>query len=76
MSIDADRHQRLLLLRDLAIASPNKSMKKLQREALKYYPLGGKEMIRNWMSYKTAEAAVALITEDDFGRGRVYGDIN
>lgn len=50
--IDCDWGRRMNLLVELMQLSPNKRMKKLQREALKYYPLYYTESIRNWMSYK------------------------
>lgn len=52
MSIDADFHKRLELLADLMEQDPNKKMRKLQREALKYYPLHYKECIRGWMKIR------------------------
>jgi hypothetical protein len=57
MSVDVDYHKRLTWLAELMLIDPKKPVKKLQKEALKYYPLSSKEAIRNWMSWKTAFAA-------------------
>lgn len=51
---DLDYWPRLELLYELAQVSPNKPMRKLQFEALKYYPLKHKENKRAWLSIKTA----------------------
>lgn len=63
MSIDVDYHRRLELLAELMIQNPHRRMKKLQREALKYYPLYYKENIRHWMGFRTAFRASDLIDE-------------
>jgi hypothetical protein len=65
MSCDTDRHVRLELLAELMLANPARRIKRLQREALKFYPLGSKEAIRHWMSWRTAFAA-ADIANDKF----------
>ena len=51
---DLDYLDRMELLYKLTQKSPNKPMRKLQREALKYYPLYYKENQRDWLSTKTA----------------------
>jgi len=51
---DLDYLERMRLLYELTQKSPKKSMRKLQREALKYYPLYHKENQRAWLSIKTA----------------------
>ena len=58
---DYDYGTRLRLLADLMHRSPNKPVRKLQREALKYYPLSGKEAIRNWMKIATAFDAAEVL---------------
>ena len=63
MSIDSDFHKRLELLADLMEVSPNKKVKTLQWEALKYYPLGGKEAIRNWMTMRVAFLAADIAND-------------
>ena len=51
---DLDYLARMKLLYELTQKSPKKPMRKLQREALKYYPLYYKENQRAWLSTKTA----------------------
>lgn len=63
MSVDTDYHERLTWLAELMVIDPKKSVKKLQREALKYYPLFHKEAVRHWMSWRTAFAAADLANE-------------
>jgi hypothetical protein len=60
MSIDTDYHNRLDWLAELMLQNPKSRVRRLQREALKYYPLSSKEAIRNWMSWRTAFAAAEL----------------
>jgi hypothetical protein len=57
MSIDIDYHNRLDWLAELMLQNPKSRVRRLQREALKYYSLSSKEAIRNWMSWRTAFAA-------------------
>lgn len=51
---DVDWGKRMDLLVELMQLEPHKPMKKLQREALKYYPLYRDECIRAWMSWHVA----------------------
>lgn len=51
---------RIELLLELMQIEPDKPMKKLQWEALKYYPLYYTANIRRWMSWKTASYAADL----------------
>ena len=60
MSIDTDYHNRLDWLTELMLQNPKSRVRRLQRKALKYYPLSSKEAIRNWMSWRTAYAAAEL----------------
>lgn len=60
MAVDSDWHRRLHLLAELMVDNPTSNMKRLQREALKYYPLASTEAIRNWMSWYTAFAAADI----------------
>lgn len=60
MSVDVDYQKRLDWLADLVLQNPKKRIRDLQRESLKYYPLGSQEAVRNWMSMKTAFAAADL----------------
>jgi hypothetical protein len=61
MSIDTDYHNRLDWLAELMLQNPKSRVRRLQKEALNYYPLGSKEAIRNWMSWRTAFAAAEVI---------------
>jgi len=54
MNYDAHFADRIRWLAELMIISPYKPMKKLQREALKLYPLYHKEANRHWLSWRTA----------------------
>ena len=60
MSIDTDYHNRLDLVAELMLQNPKRNVRRLLRESLKYYPLGSKEAIRNWMSWRTAFAAAEV----------------
>ena len=60
MTVDTEFHRRLELLAELMIASPNKRMKSLQWEALKYYPLYHRECIRSWMTMRIAFLAADI----------------
>jgi hypothetical protein len=51
---DSDYLDRMKLLYELAQKSPKKPMRKLQREALKYYPLYHVKNQRAWLSTDTA----------------------
>jgi len=57
---DYDFNTRLALLAELMERNPEKRMKNLQREALKYYPLDGNESIRHWMSTRVAFLAADI----------------
>lgn len=63
MSIDADFNLRLNCLADLMIVDPDKFVRRLQWEALKYYPLSSKEGIRGWMTVRIAFLASDLLTK-------------
>jgi len=65
MSIDTDYHNRLDWLAELMLLNPKSRVKRLQREALKYYPLSSKEAIRNWMSWRTAFDAAEVANRMD-----------
>ena len=51
---DLDYLERMKFLYELTLKSPSKPMRKLQRTALKHYPLYFKENQRSWLSTKTA----------------------
>ncbi len=55
--LDCDWGRRMDMLVVLMQQNPKKKMKKLQAEALKYYPLYYNSSIRNWMSWRTANIA-------------------
>jgi hypothetical protein len=66
MIIDSAWGERMALLVELMQLSPHKPMKKLQWEAMKYFPLYYTESQRSWMSSKTAlKAAERLIKQED-----------
>ena len=65
MLFDADYNKRMELLVSLMRLDPHKSMKKLQREALKYYPLYYNNFIRLWMSSKTAGRAAEILNKEE-----------
>lgn len=62
MSIDADFSPRLNWLSELMVQDPDKSVRKLQWEALKYYPLSCTEGIRTWMTMRIAFLAADILT--------------
>lgn len=57
MSFDTDYTRRLYLFAELLQRFPHRKTRKLQREALKYYPLYYTESVRRWMSSKIAKKA-------------------
>lgn len=61
MSGDVDWGSRMDLLCELMEQEPHKSVARLQRETLKYYPLLSSECIRHWMSKKTAFHAAKIL---------------
>ncbi len=64
MAHDADYLNRLELLADLMAASPTSPMRKLRREALKYYPVSSKALERLWMtSDRIAEQAADIANQ-------------
>ena len=63
MSIDADYGSRIHLLMDLMVQDPNKPVRKLQWEALKYFPIASKEGIRKWMLLATAFRASDMLNQ-------------
>ena len=65
---DVHHHDRLCLLAELMQMSPDKPVRKLQREALKAYPLTGTEAVRSWMSMRTAFAAADISNSEIIAR--------
>jgi hypothetical protein len=63
---DYERGTRLAWLCELMEHSPNKPVRKLQWEALKYYPVASKELIRDWMKLKTAFQAADIMNRKQF----------
>jgi len=63
MYIDCDWGRRMETLVELMQLCPHKSMKKLQREAMKYYPLYYTESKRAWMSVKTSFHAADILNK-------------
>ena len=53
---DLDYDARLELLWDLMLASPDKPVRKLLQESLRYYPLHSQSLHRRWLSMRTAYA--------------------
>lgn len=51
-----DYDARLELLWDLILVSPDKPVRKLLQESLRYYPLHSQALQRHWLSMKTAYA--------------------
>ena len=74
-SFDFDYHNRMnLLIELLGVPGKDKPVRKLLREALKYYPLSSTESIRNWMSINTAIKASAIWAERIMSKkGYKYG---
>ena len=56
MMFDHDYDARLELLWDLILASPDKPVRKLLQESLRYYPLHSQSLHRRWLSMRTAYA--------------------
>lgn len=65
--VDCDWNKRMTLLVELMQLRPDKPMKKLQREAMKYYPLHYTASQRLWLSYKTAMHAADILNKKEFG---------
>jgi len=65
MIIDCDWGKRMVLLVELMQREPDKSMKKLQREAMKYYPLYYTQSIRAWMSWRIAFIAADKLNKQE-----------
>ena len=63
MIYDTDFLNRIELLIDLMQKEPRKPMKKLQWEALKFYPLHYTASIRHWMSWKIAAYAADILNQ-------------
>jgi len=61
--IDCDWNKRMNILTELMQLKPDGKMKKLQREALKYYPLYYTESIRAWMSFRIAFIAAERLNK-------------
>lgn len=64
MTCDVDYGSRLKLLSELMETDPDKPVKKLQREALKYYPLFNPHAIKHWLSYKVAFEAAEILNKN------------
>ena len=65
MIVDVDHAKRMELLVSLMRLEPDKSMKKLQREALKYYPLYYNNSIRMWMGSYIAMKAAEILNKEE-----------
>lgn len=65
MSIDTGYHKRLECLAELMLQNPRGKMKKLQKTALKLYPLQSKEAQRYAYSWKFAMKAANLANRMD-----------
>jgi len=65
MIVDVDHAKRMELLVSLMRLEPDKSMKKLQREALKYYPLYYNNSIRMWMGSNIAMKAAEILNKEE-----------
>lgn len=59
-SFDYDYNSRLMTLVDLCLAHPNNKMKKLQKTALRLYPVHSKELYRHCMSWNFAFKAADI----------------
>ena len=64
MSCDYDYHHRLHLLAELMTAHPDGRMKKLQKTALREYPVASRELYRHCMSWDFAFKAAAIANAD------------
>jgi hypothetical protein len=62
--VDTAYHDRLKLLAELMVLSPNKPMRKLQREALKYYPVDSKELQRHLLGISYAFKAADIANKE------------
>lgn len=56
---------RMEFLVELMQLCPKKPMRKLQWEALKYYPLYYKANVRRWMSWRTAFRAADMLNKKE-----------
>ena len=63
MACDYDYHSRLLCLAELMQAHPNGRMKKLQKTALRIYPVGSRELYRHCMSWRFALKAADIVNQ-------------
>ena len=61
MACDYEFRTRLEFLADLMEIGPDKPMRKLQREALKYYPVSSQELTRFWLSRRVAFLAADIV---------------
>lgn len=61
MGCDFGYHDRLNLLADLMLENGDRPVRKLMREALKYYPLHSIEGQRHWLRMRTAFLAADVI---------------
>ena len=73
---DVDWGKRMELLLDLMHRSPHTKMRKLQWEALKYYPLYYVSSIRNWMSTAIAFKAADLLNEQEGLNAQLRGNLS
>lgn len=65
VSYDFDWGRRLRWLAELMTKNPDKAVRKLQWEALKYYPLASKEGIRGWMTMRIAFLAADILNKSN-----------
>ena len=74
VSCDYERGHRLELLADLMECERNhkKPVRKLQWEALKYYPLHSTELIRDWLKIKTGFVAADVANKRQFPEEFAY----
>lgn len=70
ISYDLGYHDRFNLLCELMRLYPNSKMRKLQKEALRYYPLTSIEGQRQWLSMATAWKAADRLNEELLGELR------
>lgn len=64
MSCDYDYHKRMAELAALMLAHPRTRMKKLQKSALRAFPVASRELYRHCMGWKFAFSAAALANSD------------
>ena len=62
--IDADYHRRAEFLATLMKQNPNTKMRKLQKEALRMYPVQSKELQRHLLSIRYAFYAADILNKE------------